>query len=81
MKRYRIKVSHRQMNPSEALRTHREAIRRMVMQYNTQNARIFGSVLRGQDTENCELDWVIDPTPKSTLMDIAVIRYELRPAA
>lgn len=38
---------------------------------------MFGSVLRGQDTDSSDLDILIDPTPETTLFDIA-IRAELR---
>jgi predicted nucleotidyltransferase len=41
------------------------------------NARVFGSVLRGQDTDDSDLDILIDPTPETTLFDIGAIRHEL----
>ena len=41
------------------------------------NARVFGSVLRGEDTEQSDLDILIDPTPKTSLMDVAAIQIEL----
>ena len=65
------------MKPSEAFRLHRQEIRRIVEQHHAYNARVFGSVLRGNDTENSDLDLLIDPTSKTTLMDIGAIRYEL----
>lgn len=66
------------MKPSEALRIHREQIRRIVAAHHARNARIFGSVLRGDDEEGSDLDILIDPTPETTLMDIGAIRHELR---
>ncbi len=39
---------------------------------------MFGSVLRGDDTDGSDLDLLIEPTPETTLMDIGAIRYELR---
>lgn len=65
------------MKPSEALATHREAIRRVVASHRAGNARVFGSVLHGQDTEGSDLDLLIDPTPETTLMDVGAIRHEL----
>lgn len=65
------------MKPSEALATHREAIRRVVASHRAHNARVFGSVLHGQDTEGSDLDLLIDPTPETTLMDVGAIRHEL----
>ncbi|WP_374729049.1 nucleotidyltransferase family protein [Caballeronia ptereochthonis] len=39
---------------------------------------MFGSVARGQDTEDSDLDLLIDPTPKTTMLDIGAMRHELR---
>ena len=66
------------MRPSEALQSHREAVRQIVLRHRAQNVRVFGSVLRGEDTDNSDLDLLIEPTPETTLMDIGAIRYELR---
>ena len=38
---------------------------------------MFGSVLRGEDTETSDLDILVDPTPETTLLDIGAIRHEL----
>ena len=66
------------MRPSEALRVHRDDIRRVVEQNRTRNPRVFGSVLRGNDTEDSDLDLLVDPTPDTTLMDIARIQNRLQ---
>lgn len=66
------------MKPSEALALNRAAIRRLVASHRGRNARVFGSVLRGQDTESSDLDILIDPTPEMTLFDIGAIRHELQ---
>jgi len=66
------------MKPSEALNTHRAAIRQVVFTHRASNPRVFGSVLHGEDTETSDLDLLIDPTKDTTLMDIGAIRYELR---
>ena len=65
------------MKPSAALHAHRDAIRRIVESHRAGNARVFGSVIHGDDTEESDLDLLIDPTPETTLMDIAVIQVEL----
>lgn len=41
------------------------------------NARVFGSVVHGDDHEGSDLDILIDPTPTTTLMDVAKIQVEL----
>lgn len=65
------------MKPSQALSFHREAIRRIVESHRARNARVFGSVIHGEDTEYSDLDILIDPTPETTLFDIGAIRHEL----
>jgi len=66
------------MKPSEALRRHRVAIRRVIESHRARNARVFGSVLRGEDTDQSDLDLLVDPTPETTLFDLGAIRHELR---
>jgi uncharacterized protein len=66
------------MRPSEALRSNRAEINRIVQMNNAVNARVFGSVVHGDDTELSDLDVLIDPTPETTLFDIGAIRYKLR---
>lgn len=66
------------MKPSEALHSNRAAIRRVVESHRARNARVFGSVLHGQDTDSSDLDILIDPTPETTLMDVAAIQVELQ---
>ncbi len=65
------------MKPSKALELHRVAIREIVARHNATNPRVFGSVLHGEDTEQSDLDLLIDPTPQTTLFDIGGIRHEL----
>ena len=65
------------MKPSQALGSHRAEIRRIVAAQRALNARVFGSVVHGDDTEGSDLDLIIDPTPETTLMDVAAIQVEL----
>lgn len=65
------------MKPSEALDAHRAAIRSIVALHRARNARVFGSVVHGCDTSDSDLDILIDPTPETTLMDVAAIQVEL----
>lgn len=64
------------MRPSEVLQANRDAIRRIVEHHRARNARVFGSVLYGKDAEGSDLDLLVDPTPETTLMDIAAIQVE-----
>ena len=65
------------MKPSDALRAHRNSIRQIVHAHRALNPRVFGSVARGEDTENSDLDILVDPTPETSLFDIGAIRLEL----
>lgn len=66
------------MRPSEALASHRAAIRRVVESHHARNARVFGSVIHGDDTDGSDLDILVDPTSETTLMDVAAIQVELQ---
>ena len=65
------------MKPSDVLERHREAIRSVVEANRATNARVFGSALHGSDSENSDLDVLVDPTDSTTLFDIGAIRGEL----
>jgi predicted nucleotidyltransferase len=65
------------MRPSEALRSHREDIRRIVEAHRARNARVFGSVLLGEDTDGSDLDLLVEPTDQTTLLDIGAIQFEV----
>jgi len=65
------------MKPSEALALHPTVIRDVVAAHRACNARVFGSVLRGEDSDASDLDLLIDTTPHTTLMDVAAIQVEL----
>jgi len=65
------------VKPSLALQTNRDAIRTVVERHRACNARVFGSVLHGNDHEGSDLDILIDPTPSTTFMDVAKIQVEL----
>ena len=65
------------MKPSLALASNRDAIRRVVAAHRASKPRVFGSVAHGDDTEESDLDILIDPTPETSLFDIGAIRHEL----
>ena len=65
------------MKPSLALEGHREAVRRIVERHHAANARVFGSVLAGDDGDDSDLDLLVDPGPRMSLFDIGAIRAEV----
>jgi len=66
------------MRPSVLLDQHREAIRWIVAAHRARNPRVFGSVLYGEDTDDSDLDLLVDPEDGMTLFDVGAIRSELR---
>ena len=65
------------MRPSLALQQHREAIREIALRNRVRNISVFGSVLHGEDTEDSDLDLLVEPTSETTLMDVAKIQVEV----
>lgn len=75
-------VGEEDVKPSEALASNRAAIRHVVESHRARNARVLGSVLRGQDTDSSDLDILIDPTPEITEVSATLSRnsdHEERP--
>ena len=66
------------MRPSFALSQHRDAIRTAVQRYRVSNPRVFGSVLHGTDTEDSDLDLLVDPQEGTSLFDLAGLTVELQ---
>ena len=66
------------MRPSQALNQHREAIRLAVGRHRVSNPRVFGSVLHGTDTDESDLDLLVDPQPGTTLFDLGGLTFELQ---
>lgn len=65
------------MRPSLALQQHRDEIRRIALSHRVSNVRVFGSALHGNDTEDSDLDLLVEPTSETTLFDIAKIQVEI----
>ena len=65
------------MRPSIALQRHRDSIREIALSHRVTNVRVFGSALRGEDTEESDLDLLVEPTKETTYFDLGAIQYEL----
>lgn len=63
--------------PSVVLALHRADVRRIAEAHRTRNPRIFGSAVRGDDTEASDLDLLVDITDRTSLFDIAAIELDL----
>ncbi len=64
------------MKPSEALATHRAALRQLVTGYGLSRPRVFGSVLTGTDTEESDLDLLVEPAESTSLFTIAGLKID-----
>jgi predicted nucleotidyltransferase len=65
------------MRPSEVLEKNREAIREATARFNAANPRVFGSVARGEDRPDSDLDILVDALPGTTLLDLGGLQHEL----
>jgi predicted nucleotidyltransferase len=66
------------MKPSEALQQHRAEIRRVVERNDARNPRVFGSVLHGEDTEESDLDLLVDPIDgKTSLVSLVRVKTDV----
>ncbi|MBO0902336.1 nucleotidyltransferase family protein [Jiella sonneratiae] len=65
------------MRPSEALERHRETIREILSRYPVSNPRVFGSVARGEDTEESDLDIVVQAANELSYFDLFRAQDEL----
>jgi predicted nucleotidyltransferase len=68
------------MRPSEVLPQHRETIRRLVLEAGLANPRVFGSVLHGDDEDGSDLDLLIDPAPRASLLTMVRLQSQLEEA-
>jgi len=65
------------MRPSIALEKHRANVRSLVGRFRAANPRVFGSVVRGDDTDGSDLDILVDTLPGATLFDLGGLQVEL----
>ena len=63
------------MKPSEALAAHRAELRQLVSRHGLARARVFGSVLSGTDTDQSDLDLLVDATETTTLFTLARLQH------
>ncbi|QBQ53268.1 nucleotidyltransferase family protein [Nitrosococcus wardiae] len=68
------------MRPSIALRSGRETILRVATRHGLSNVRVFGSVVHGNDTDNSDLDLLVDIEPDTSLLDLVKAQHEIEDA-
>ena len=55
----------------------REQIQTIASRHRVSNIRVFGSIVHGTDTENSDLDLLVEPTSETTLFDIGGVQFEV----
>ncbi len=65
------------MKPSDQLERYRHDIRLVIQANRAGNPRVFGSVSRGEDNDESDLDILIDPSEETSLFDIGAMQAEL----
>jgi hypothetical protein len=59
------------------LRRKRKALLDVLRRSGARNARVFGSVARGEDTATSDIDFLVELAPDATLVDLARVRREI----
>ena len=66
------------MKPSEALAAHRDELRELVSRHGLTRPRVYGSVLSGKDTDESDLDLLVDATETTTLFTLTRLERAAR---
>ena len=65
------------MIPSQLIQRKHNEIMAISRQFAVKNLRVFGSVAKGLDTEDSDLDILVDTMPQTTLFDLCGLQVEL----
>lgn len=68
------------MKPSELLRQRKEEIIALAAKRGAYNVRVFGSIARGTDREDSDIDLLVDLDPNRSLMDLGGLLIDLTEA-
>ncbi|MEW5827868.1 MAG: nucleotidyltransferase family protein [Chloroflexota bacterium] len=60
------------------LRSKRSQILQIASRYGVEHLRIFGSVARGTDDRQSDIDFLVDLAPDRSLLDLGGFLYEVR---
>ncbi len=66
------------MSANELLKARRAEILRIAARYGAYNVRIFGSVARGEDDADSDIDVLVDVRPGTSLLDLGGLLVELQ---
>lgn len=65
------------MRPSEMLKLKRDAVLAAASRHHASNLCVFGSVVRGDDSEDSDVDLLAEFSPAATLFDSFALQEEL----
>lgn len=74
----RLVVAHsaQKPRPSDAVALHRAALLDIIGRHGATNPRVFGSVARGDDDQDSDLDLLVDRLPGTGMMKLARLQIE-----
>jgi uncharacterized protein len=62
----------------ESIRRHRREILEIAARHGARIVRVFGSVARGDDHENSDVDFLVDVEPGRTLLDVIAFEQDVQ---
>lgn len=62
----------------QRVRQHRSELREAVARHGAQNLRVFGSVARGEESADSDIDLLVDLSPDTGLLGLGRLEHELR---
>jgi len=70
-------MENHSMKINERLQQKREEVPKLAHQHGASRVRVFGSVAKGEDTEDSDLDLLVEMEPERSLLDIVAIKQNL----
>ncbi len=68
----------KKMNMTELLKVRRNEIMRIAAKYGARNIRLFGSVARGDASQDSDVDFLVDLEPGRSLFDLGGLLMDLQ---
>lgn len=65
------------MTRIDSLRARRDEILRLAARYGARNVRLFGSIARGEETPESDIDLLVDMEPGRSLLDLVGLWQDL----
>lgn len=64
------------MTTLEQITTHRRELMRAALAHRAHNLRVFGSVARGEDRPDSDVDFLVDFAPDASLLDLVGLQQD-----